>query len=81
MYFVTHTVTNYSLCPGLVIGFLGIVILFSPNFTLGSDTSIFIILGKLACILAAFCYASNSILMRKLPNIDPVGLAAVSLLS
>ena len=33
-----------------------------------------------AYILAAFCYASNFILMRKLPNIDPVGLAAVTLL-
>ena len=65
---------------GFIIGFLGIVILFSPDFSTGDDTSIFITLGKLACILAAFCYASNSILMRKLPSIDPVGLAAISLL-
>ena len=79
-FFNTNEALDRSKFIGLVIGFLGIVILFSPNFTLGGDTSIFIILGKLACILAAFCYASNSILMRKLPNIDPVGLAAVSLL-
>ena len=65
---------------GFIIGFLGIAILFSPDFSKGDDTSIFITLGKLACILAAFCYASNSILMRKLPSIDPVGLAAMSLL-
>ena len=65
---------------GFIIGFLGIAILFSPDFSTGDDTSIFITLGKLACILGAFCYASNSILMRKLPSIDPVGLAAMSLL-
>ena len=65
---------------GLLIGFLGIIILFSPDFTLDDDTSILITLGKIACILAAFCYASNSILMRKLPSIDPIGLAAMSLL-
>ena len=79
-FFNTNEALDKSKFIGLIIGFLGIVILFSPDFTLGDDTSILITLGKLACILAAFCYASNSILMRKLPSIDPVGLAAISLL-
>ena len=79
-FFNTNEPLDRSKFIGLIIGFLGIVILFSPDFTLGDDTSILMTLGKLACILAAFCYASNSILMRKLPDIDPVGLAAVSLL-
>ena len=79
-FFNTNEALDRSKFIGLIIGFLGIVILFSPDFTLGDDTSIIITLGKLACILAAFCYASNSILMRKLPSIDPVGLAATSLL-
>ena len=79
-FFNTNEALDKSKFIGLIIGFLGIVILFSPDFTLGNDTSILITLGKLACILAAFCYASNSILMRKLPSIDPVGLAAISLL-
>jgi len=79
-FFNTNEVLDRNKFIGLIIGFLGIVILFSPDFTLGDDTSILITFGKLACILAAFCYAGNSILMRKLPSIDPVGLAAMSLL-
>ena len=79
-FFNTNEALDRSKFIGLIIGFLGIVILFSPDFTLGDDTSFLITLGKFACILAAFCYASNSILMRKLPSIDPVGLAAMSLL-
>ena len=79
-FFNTNEALDKSKFIGLIIGFFGIVILFSPDFTLGDDTSILITLGKSACVLAAFCYASNSILMRKLPSIDPVGLAAISLL-
>ena len=78
--FNTNEALDRSKFIGLIIGFLGIIILFSADFTLGDDTSLITALGKLACILAAFCYASNSILMRKLPSIDHVGLAAVSLL-
>ena len=65
---------------GLIIGFVGIIILFSPDFSSSKDVSPLTTLGKFACIAAAFCYASNSILMRKLPGIDPIGLAAVCLL-
>ena len=79
-FFNTNEAIDRRKFIGFIIGFLGIAILFSPDFAPGADTSIFITLGKLACILAAFCYASNSILMRKLPKIDPVGLAATSLL-
>ena len=79
-FFNTNEALDRHKFIGLLIGFLGIVILFSPDFTKGDDTSILTTLGKLACILAAFCYASNSILVRKLPSIDPVGLAATSLL-
>jgi drug/metabolite transporter (DMT)-like permease len=79
-FFNTNEAIDRRKFIGFIIGFLGIAILFSPDFTPGADTSIYKTLGKLACILAAFCYASNSILMRKLPKIDPVGLAATSLL-
>ena len=79
-FFNTNEALDRHKFIGLFIGFLGIIILFSPDFTLRDDTSLLITLGKIACILAAFCYAGNSILMRKLPSIDPVGLAAMSLL-
>ena len=35
--------------------------------------------GRLACLFAAGCYGVTSILMRRLPPIDPVGLAAATL--
>ena len=79
-FFNTNEALDKSKFIGLIIGFLGIIILFSPNFSLEDNTSTLVTFGKLACVLAAFCYASNSILMRKLPSIDPVGLAAVTLL-
>ena len=78
-FFNTNEALDRHKFIGLFIGFLGIIILFSPDFTPRDDTSLLITLGKIACILAAFCYAGNSILMRKLPSIDPVGLAAMSL--
>ncbi len=79
-FFNTNEALDKSKFIGLIIGFLGIIILFSPNFSLEDNTSTLVTFGKLACVLAAFCYASNSILMRKLPSIDPVGLAAITLL-
>ena len=79
-FFNTNEALDRSKFIGFIIGFLGIVTLFSPNFSLEDNTSTLVTFGKLACVLAAFCYASNSILMRKLPSIDPVGLAAVTLL-
>ena len=79
-FFNTNEALDRSKFIGFIIGFLGIVILFSPNFSLEDNNSTLVTFGKLACVLAAFCYASNSILMRKLPSIDPVGLAAVTLL-
>ena len=79
-FFNTNEALDKSKFIGLIIGFLGIIILFSPNFSLENSTASLVTFGKLACVLAAFCYASNSILMRKLPSIDPVGLAAVTLL-
>ncbi len=79
-FFNTNEALDRSKFIGFIIGFLGIVTLFSPNFSLEDNTSTLATFGKLACVLAAFCYASNSILMRKLPSIDPIGLAAVTLL-
>jgi len=36
--------------------------------------------GRLACVAAASCYAVSSILMRRLPAVDPIGLSAVLLI-
>ncbi len=63
---------------GFVIGFIGVVILIGGK-AFESSSSELELLGRLACLSAAGCYAMSSILTRRLPPVDPVGLAAVLL--
>ncbi len=37
-------------------------------------------LGRLACLGAASCYAVSSVMMRRLPPMDPIGIATVPLI-
>lgn len=64
---------------GFVIGFIGVLVLIGPE-ALRSTGSNMELWGRMACIGAASCYAMSSILMRRLPPIDPVGLSGVTLL-
>ena len=61
-----------------LIGFAGIVVLLGPDalVPLGGRIEL---AGQLACLGAAACYAVSSILMRRLPTVDPIGLSAVLL--
>jgi drug/metabolite transporter (DMT)-like permease len=63
---------------GFVVGFFGVVVLVGPSALTSSgiegET-----LGRLACISAAGCYAVSSINIRQLPDIDPLGLSAMTL--
>ncbi|WP_298680360.1 DMT family transporter [uncultured Lentibacter sp.] len=64
---------------GFVIGFLGVVILIGGQAF--SSTGVHLETpGRIACVCAACCYAVSSVVMRRLPPIDPIGLAAVPLL-
>ena len=36
--------------------------------------------GRLACLIAAMCYGVNSIMMRRLPAVDTIGLSTVLLI-
>jgi drug/metabolite transporter (DMT)-like permease len=63
---------------GLTFGFLGVVFLISPAWQTGTYGPHFV-LGELACILAAGCYALSSVLISRLPPVDPVGLTAITL--
>lgn len=61
---------------GFLIGFIGVCILiggdaFASTGTPGET------LGRLACIAAASCYAISSVCMRRLPAVDPIGLATI----
>lgn len=64
---------------GFAIGFAGVAALIGPGAFASSgiegETA-----GRLACLTAAACYALSSVLMQRLPAIDPIGLAAVQLL-
>lgn len=62
---------------GVSLGFTGALTLIGPGLAqLGSGAEP---LAQLACIGAAFCYSVASILTRRCPPIDPVVLAALTL--
>ena len=61
---------------GFGTGFLGVAILLGPS-AIGGDTAL---LPRLACLGAAFCYSVSSILTRRCPPVDPMGLAAATLI-
>lgn len=64
---------------GFVIGFLGVLLLIGPA-AFASSGSPLETAGQIACLAAASCYAVSSIVMRKLPPLDPVGLSAATLI-
>ncbi len=63
---------------GFLIGFAGVVILIGVQ-AFEATGSAFETFGRMACVLAATCYAVGSILLRRLPAVHPIGLATVLL--
>lgn len=64
---------------GFVIGFVGVCILIGGQAFEASGAQLETA-GRIACIGAASCYGISSILMRRLPPVDPIGLSTVLLL-
>lgn len=64
---------------GFVIGFVGVVLLIGGQ-AFDQTGSPLETAGRMACIGAASCYALSSILMRRLPAVDAIGLATILLL-
>ncbi len=63
---------------GVCLGFSGALVLIGPGLAqIGQGTEP---LAQLACVSAALCYACASIFTRRCPPIDPVVLAALTLL-
>lgn len=64
---------------GFGIGFLGVVVLMGGQVfeSTGDPMEPF---GRLACVLAAACYAISSIIVRTLPPVDPYGISATTLI-
>ncbi|GAA6163763.1 EamA family transporter [Pelagimonas sp. KU-00592-HH] len=63
---------------GFLMGFVGVVVLIGGNAfqSTGAALETF---GRLACVTAASCYALSSVLVRRLPPVDPIGLATMLL--
>ena len=62
---------------GVIIGFSGALVLIGPGvLLLGTGMEP---LGQLACLGATICYASASIMTRRCPPVDPITLAAMTL--
>lgn len=64
---------------GFVIGFVGVVVLIGGQ-AFESTGAAMETAGRIACVGAASCYAISSILMRRLPSVDPIGLATILML-
>ena len=60
---------------GFVTGFAGVAMLIGAQAfeSFGLEGEIW---GRVACVSAAMCYGVNSIITRRLPAIDPLGLSA-----
>ncbi|WP_090269710.1 DMT family transporter [Thalassovita taeanensis] len=64
---------------GFLIGFAGVVVLLGTQ-AFDSTGHGLELAGRLTCLGAACCYALSSVLMRRLPPVDPVGLATILML-
>jgi len=66
---------------GVGLGLCGAMVLFGPGlFGAGVMGAGPVVLGQLACIGAALCYAVSSVATRNCPPIDPIAFAASTLL-
>lgn len=74
-YFFAGETLNKNKVLGFGLGFIGTLILLGPEILTGGA----LVIPRLACIGAALCYAFASILTRRCPKVDPITLAAVSL--
>lgn len=75
-YFFAGETMHRNKALGFGLGFIGTIILLGPEVLSGGP----LVLPRLACIGAALCYAVASILTRRCPKIDPITLAATSLI-
>ncbi len=77
-HFFSDEPMNLRRLIGVCLGFSGALVLIGPGLAqLGQGTQP---LAQLACVTAALCYASSSILTRRCPPIEPMVLAALTLL-
>ncbi|WP_299729696.1 DMT family transporter [uncultured Tateyamaria sp.] len=64
---------------GFGIGFVGVCVLIGGQAFESSGATLETA-GRIACVSAACCYGISSVMMRRLPTIDPIGLSTILLL-
>ena len=77
-FFVPGETLTLRRMVGFVIGFFGVVILIGGQAFESTGTSMETP-GRIACVAAASCYAVSSVMMRRLPSIDAIGLSTILL--
>ena len=65
---------------GVLLGILGVWSLVRGDGLSGSGADLEL-WGQIACLLVAVCYAVNSITIRRLPPVDPIGLTTMMMVS
>jgi drug/metabolite transporter (DMT)-like permease len=70
---------NASRIAGILVGFIGVVIVVGDKLAVGTGT---VVLAVLASLLAAFCYGLAAVLAKKrLSGVDPVVVAGGSMIA
>lgn len=64
---------------GFLVGFAGVVLLIGGQAFTSTGTGLEFP-GRIACVMAAACYAFSSVMMRRLPKVDSLGLTTILLL-
>ncbi|SMX43270.1 DMT family transporter [Actibacterium lipolyticum] len=79
-FFVQGEQLNLRKSIGMAMGFAGVFVLVGADAlqSTGADLEVW---GRLACIGVAACYAVNSITIRRLPPVDPIGLTAMMMVT
>ncbi|WP_420013831.1 DMT family transporter [Tateyamaria sp.] len=78
-FFVPGERITWRKAAGFVIGFCGVCVLIGGQAFETSGAAMETA-GRMACVSAACCYGISSVLMRRLPAIDPIGLSTVLLI-
>ncbi|MCV6823873.1 MULTISPECIES: DMT family transporter [Halocynthiibacter] len=78
-FLVPHERLNLRKFLGFLIGFFGVVVLIGFQAFESSGNPLETA-GRIACLTASAGYAISSVTMRNLPKVDPIGLAAMTML-
>lgn len=71
---------SWAKAIGMGMGFVGVILLVGGD-AFDSSGSALEVWGRLACLAVAVCYALNSVTIRRLPPVDPIGLTTMMMIA